>query len=354
MFLHGCNYPWSAGGGLSFYGLDFGANVWGSHLGVSTRRAAVGRDFADMAGLGLRVVRWFVFCDGRAGIMYDDRDLPAGLDSYFFEDLDAGLEIAAAHDIGLDLVLLDHPWMFSGVRAMVPDPLTGGAFEARLPRGRAQVLASEAGRRALFAHVIEPLVRRYGSGGDRADLAPAITAYEFMNEPDFVIEEWEEASRHVAAPLPFEVVAGLVTRLSEEVHRHSAALTTLGCARVRNLWAWEDPALGLDVLQVHTYPDSRRPGRDVDLYGLPPSALGVSREVLLGEFPGDAPRHSPRGASPPPTTLEQYLEFALDQGYVGAWPWSFSGTDAYGPMPHEPLLGFARRHPELANPRCRA
>ena len=158
MFLHGCNYPWSAGGGLSFYGLDFGANVWGSHLGVSTRRAAVERDFADMAGLGLRVVRWFVFCDGRAGIMYDDRDLPAGLDSYFFEDLDAGLEIAAAHDIGLDLVLLDHPWMFSGVSAMVPDPLTGGAFEARLPRGRAQVLASEAGRGALFAHVIEPLV----------------------------------------------------------------------------------------------------------------------------------------------------------------------------------------------------
>ena len=216
------------------------------------------------------------------------------------------------------------------------------------------MLGSDAGRRALFAHVIEPLVRRYGSGGDRADLAPAISAYEFMNEPDFVIEEWEEVSRQVAAPLPFEVVAGLVTRLSEVVHRHSAALTTLGCARARNLWAWEDPALGLDVLQVHTYPDTRRPRRDVDLYGCRRRRSGVSREVLLGEFPGDAPRQAPRGASPPPTTLEQYLEFALEQGYVGAWPWSFSGTDAYGRVPHEPLLAFARRHPELVNPRCRA
>lgn len=353
-FAHGCNYPWSAEGGRIFYGLDFGANVWGSHVGVSTRREAVAGDFAEMAGLGLRVVRWFVFCDGRAGIMYDDRDLPAGLDVHFFHDLDAALEIAAEHEMGLDLVLLDHTWMFSGVRSVVPDPTTGGALEARLPRGRAHVLQSEAGRRALFTHVIEPLVRRYSPRGERPDLAPGISAYELMNEPDFVIEEWEEVSRHVASPLPFAVVAGLVTRLSEVVHHYTAALTTLGCARARNLWAWEDPAIGLDVLQVHTYPDTRHPRRDIDLYGLPPSALGVSRDVLLGEFPGDAPRRAPRGASPPPTTLEQYLEFALEQGYVGAWPWSYSGTDAYGAMPHEPLLAFARRHPELVNPRCRA
>jgi hypothetical protein len=354
-FAHGCNYPWSTDGQTVFYGLDFGANVWGSHLGVSTRRAAIERDCHVMAGLGLNVVRWFVFCDGRAGIVFDDRDLPAGLDPHFFADLDAGLEIAAAHGIALDLVLLDHPWMFSGVRATVSDPVTGAALEARLPRGRAQVLATDAGRRALFAHVIEPLVRRYGGAGDRSDLAGAVAAYELMNEPDFVIEEWEaDVSRHVASPLPFEVMAALVARLSDVVHGNSSALSTIGCARVRNLWAWEDPALGLDVLQVHTYPDTKHPERDVDLFGLPPSRLGVSREVLIGEFPGDAPRQAPAGASPPSRTLDDYLEFALERGYAGAWPWSFSGTDGYGRMPHEPLLKFARRHPGLVNPRCRA
>jgi hypothetical protein len=354
-YSHGCNYPWSTDGTTVFYGLDFGANVWGSHLGVSTRRAAVERDFGDMAGLGLNVVRWFVFCDGRAGIVYDDRDLPAGLDPHFFTDLDTALEIAAAHGIVLDLVLLDHPWMFSGVRATVADPVTGGALEARLPRGRADVLGTDAGRRALFAHVIEPLVRRYGPSGERGDLADAVGAYELMNEPDFVIEEWEaDVSRHVASPLRFEVVAALVTRLSELVHAHSRALTTLGCARVRNLWAWEDPALGIDLLQVHTYPDTKHPERDVDLFGLPPSALGVSRQVLIGEFPGDATRQSPPGASPPARTLEQYLEFAIERGYAGAWPWSFSGTDGYGRMPHDALLQFARRHPDVVNPRCRA
>ena len=354
-FAHGCNYPWSTDGTTVFYGLDFGANVWGTHVGVSTRRAAVERDFDDMAGLGLNVVRWFVFCDGRAGIVYDDRDLPAGLDPHFFVDLDAALEIAAARGIALDLVLLDHPWMFSGVRATLADPVSGVALEARLPHGRARVLSTEAGRRALFTHAIEPLVRRYGESGERGDLAHAVCAYEFMNEPDFVIEEWEaDVSRHVASPLSFETMAGLVTRMSEAVHAHSRALCTLGCARVRNLWAWEDRALGLDLLQVHTYPNTKHPERDVDLYGLPPTALGVTREVLIGEFPCDAPHQAPPGASPPPTTLEQYLEFALERGYAGAWPWSFSGTDGYGRMPHEPLLQFARRHPNLVNARCRA
>src|SRR5687768_12509335 len=107
-FLHGCNYPWSTDGETIFYGLDFGANVWGSHLGVSTRRAAVARDFARMAALGFTVTRWFLFSDGRAGIVYDDRGLPLGFDPHFFVDLDAALEIARDTGIRINFVLLDH------------------------------------------------------------------------------------------------------------------------------------------------------------------------------------------------------------------------------------------------------
>ena len=68
MFLHGCNYPWSTDGTSVYYGMDFGANVWGSHAGVSTRRPQIAADFAQMASLGFTVVRWFVFADGRSGI----------------------------------------------------------------------------------------------------------------------------------------------------------------------------------------------------------------------------------------------------------------------------------------------
>jgi len=353
MFLHGCNYPWSTDGTTIFYGLDFGANVWGSHLGVSTRTAAIARDFEQMAALGFRIARWFVFCDGRAGIVYDDRGLPLGPDPHFFTDLDRALEIARDVGMGVDLVLLDHRWMFEGVRETIADPVAGDLLEARLPDGRARVLHSQAGRDALIERLLVPLVRRYGALGERADLAGQVVAYELMNEPDFVIEEWErDVSAHVARPLPFEALGELVSRLSDAVHEHSPALVTLGVARLHNLWAWDDDTLGLDVLQVHSYPDTRHRHRDVDVYERRADALGVRRGVILGEFPGNGREQHPAGATPPETTLEQYLEFAVSGGYLGAWPWSFSGTDAYGRLPEAPLRAFAQRHPDLVNPRA--
>jgi hypothetical protein len=354
-FFHGCNYPWSTDGTTIFYALDFGANVWGSHLGVSTRRDQVARDFSRIAALGFTVARWFVFGDGRSGITYDDRGVPAGLDPHLFADMDAALEVSRDVGVRLDLVLLDHRWMFEGVRETIADPATGALLEARLRDGRSEVLHAKAGRQALLDNVCEPLLRRYSISGERSDLRSQLFAVELMNEPDFVVEEWEnDVSPRVRRPLPFAVLASLISRLSDLVHVHTSALTTIGGARLHNLWAWDDPALSLDVVQIHSYPDTRHPDRDADIFGQPAAALGVSRPVILGEFPGDGSRQYPDGASPPHTTLEEYLEFAVESGYAGAWPWSFSGTDGYGTFPLDPLHRFARRHPELVNPRCEA
>jgi hypothetical protein len=353
MFWHGCNYPWSTDGTTVFYGLDFGANVWGSHLGVSTRRAAVATDFSRMAALGFTVARWFVFADGRSGILYDDRGLPTGPDPHLFTDLDAALEIARDAGIRLVLVLLDHRWMFEGVRETIADPATGALLEVRLPDGRSRVLRDKIGRESLLHGVFEPLLRRYGTSGTRGDLGGQIFAVEFMNEPDFVVEEWErDLSSRVSRPLPFDVLAELVTGLSELVRAHSRALTTMSCARLHNLWAWDDPALDLNFLQLHSYPDLTHPERDADIFGKPVSTLGVRTRVVLGEFPGDGANRHPPGVSHPGRTLDEYLEFALAAGFSGAWPWSFSGTDDYGPLPERPLLDFAKRHEALVNPRC--
>ena len=353
MFWHGCNYPWSADGTTVYYGLDFGANVWGSHVGVSTRRDQIARDFSEMARLGFTVVRWFVFCDGRSGIEYDDRGLPAGPDPHLFADLDAALGIAGGVGIQLVLVLLDHRWMFEGIPDMIADPSTGALLEARLPDGRAQVLDTHGGREALMGRVIEPLVRRYGVAGERSNLGSHIFAFEFMNEPDFVIEEWErDLSKHVRRPLRFEILADLVTQFSAIVHTHTRAFSTMAAARMHNLWAWDDQALGLDLVQVHSYPDINHPKRDADVFGMRAASLGMAKPIVLGEFPGDGPRQHPTGTAPPPTTLDDYLEFAVKTGYAGAWPWSFSGTDTYGRLPETPLQEFVRRHPELVNPRA--
>jgi len=335
-----------------FYGLDFGANVWGSHLGVSTRRQNVERDFQAMATMGFRVARWFVFGDGRAGIVYDDRGIPTGLDPHFFHDLDTACEIAGGVGMQLALVLLDHRWLFEGVRDTIADPATGALLDVRLPFGRANVLHTTAGRTALFHRVIEPLVRRYAPGGQRADLADRVFFFELMNEPDFVVEEWErDVSSHVARPLKFEVLAQMVADLSALVHACSQALTTIGCGRLHNLWAWDDPELGLDVLQIHSYPDRKHPGRDLDPVASTAWSLGMSTPILIGEFPGNPELHYPSSASPVPQPIEDVLEAAVQGGYIGAWPWSFSGTDGYGPLPDTALRAFGERHPELVNPR---
>jgi len=354
-FWHGCNYPWSTDGTTVFYGMDFGANVWGSHVGVSTRRAAVAADFARMAALGFTVARWFVFADGRTGILFDAGGMPAGIDSHVFADLDAALEIARGTGIRIVLVLLDHRWMFDGVRETIADPATGALLDVRLPAGRSRVLCDRLGRESLLRGVFEPLLRRYGRSGERADLGAQILAVELMNEPDFVVEEWErDLSSRVLRPLPFAILSELVSRLSVMVHELTDARTTMSCARMHNLWAWDDPALELDFIQVHSYPDLNHPDRDADVFGRPASSLGIRPRIVLGEFPCDGARRHPSGVAHPERTLDEYLEFALSAGYAGAWPWSFSGTDDYGPVPEAPLLEFARRHETLVNPRCMA
>jgi hypothetical protein len=350
-FWHGCNYPWSTDGHTIYYGLDFGDNIWGSHLGVSTRQPEIERDFASMAALGFTVARWFLFGDGRAGIVYDDRGIPIGCDAHLFEDVDAALEIAGRVGVRIAFVLLDHHWMFDGIPDVVADPASGRLVDAPLLGGRAHVLISERGRDALLARVIEPLVTRYGHSGSRADLGRHLFAIELMNEPDFVVREWSRhRHRRVSQPLRFDALAELVTRLSAMVHASTGALSTIGCARLDHLTAWNDPRLGLDCVQLHTYPDTMHLHRDRDVYGIAAAALASDLPVVLGEFPGDGPRQHPVHAHPPPWTLNDYLEFALNAGYAGAWPWSFSGTDAYGRFPHEPLREFARRYPDLVNP----
>ncbi len=151
------------------------------------------------------------------------------------------------------------------------------------------------------------------------------------------------------------VLAELVTRVSADGPRAYRALTTIGCARLHNLWAWDDPALELDFLQLHSYPDLKHPERDADVFGRPvvdtrrAQARRARRVSRLTAHAGILP-----ACRIPSGRLDEYLEFAVDAGYAGAWPWSFSGTDDYGTLPELPLHEFARRHEELVNPRCLA
>jgi hypothetical protein len=284
--ISGINYPWTIFQGKPNYGCDFGWNKWNSHAGVTAHLDEVRADFASMASAGYEVARWFMFTDGRGGVAWNASGELTGLADRFFDDMDAAVEIAGSTRVRLCLVLIDFAWL--------DDPLRRAALEST----------------AFIDRVLDPFLDRYG-GDD------AIHSYDVINEPDWR-PEW-----------PIDNLRAFVGAVSNRIHSKSRALVTLGGGRVRSAKEWDDPAYGLDFVQVHSYPDVRYPDRDETVFGRTAADFGLSKPLLIGECPSD-PRQHPDGHVSPAYTLDDYLTLARDGGYLGAWPWSFKGVDAFG------------------------
>lgn len=278
-FLIGANVPWV------HYGIDFGANAWRPEGGISQpeERAELERAFAQLAAADVRYVRWFLLCDGRAGITFSDGGRPHGLDDFVFKDIDTALEIASLHGIRIIFVLLDFLWC---------DPAS--ATRGVQMGGRAHLLADEENRRVLLDVVLRPLLERYGE-------EPQILAWDIINEP-----EW------IKTVEPADLRSFLVDTTSL-VHSVTSHPVTVGSAGVR--WRERYSDLDLDFHQVHWY-DSLKHQPALDT---PVDQLGFNRPVLLGEFPT-------RGSK---RTFDEIVAAAREAGYMGAFYWSALSKDEY-------------------------
>jgi hypothetical protein len=274
-FLIGANLPWV------HYGIDFGANAWRPDGGVAQpdERARLEITFAHLAASGVRYVRWFLFCDGRAGIVWAER--PIGLDDWVFRDVDAALDIASRHNIRIMFVLLDFLWC---------DPAT--STRGVQMGGRSDILSDATNREALLDCVFVPLLDRYGD-------EPAILAWDVINEP-----EW------IKTVEPHELDAWLGESVSL-IHSTTIHPVTVGSAAAR--WRDRYMNLNLDFYQVHWYDSlTHQPPLDTSVAG-----LGFDRPVLLGEYPT-------RGSK---LTAEQIVAAARTAGYAGAFYWSVLAKD---------------------------
>jgi len=327
--LAGVNYPWTVLDGKPIYGCDFGRNVWGNHAGVTTHEADVRKDFEEMAGAGIEVVRWFVFTDGRGGLHWDAQGNLVKLADEFFDDMDCALEIASAAGTRLCLVLFDFSWM----RRTEHHGSDGRRVFATQP----DLLKTDAGVARVLDSLVDPLLDRYGRH-------EAIHSFDVMNEPDWVTEGLAFHKRHAAKVSPFTIVElrKFVGAMTDRIHDRSQILTTVGGALVRHVSEWDRSEYGLDFLQVHSYPHVLWPGRDDSLIGRRADELDVTKPVLIGEFPANGDRQHPIDHLPPAFYLEDYLALARDGGYMGAWPWSFKGVDGFGPLNLDALRAAAR------------
>lgn len=309
MSTAGVNYPWW------HYGGDFGPTVWGTHTGIATHAPEIGDDLARIAAAGVGVVRWFLFTDARGGIAVDGDGWPAGFLPGTLEDLDTLLELALAAGVRLVPVLFDHTLAFDRHTA-AGAPLGGHTTWLWTPEGQARLLDA----------VVTPLASRYGAAGSHAGLGRAVHAWDLFNEPDWIVAELHPSPR-VSLPVPYDVFMRWARQAAATLRRHRAGLVTLGVARLRFARWWDDDALDLDFLQVHAYYDRHH---DFDLIETPCHALDVRRPIVVGECSARGEDATAAGRPALDGAALRHAAHAL--GYAGAWPWSWRGVDAHGPL----------------------
>jgi mannan endo-1,4-beta-mannosidase len=286
-FVVGANLPWLS------YGGDFGTNAWHPDGGVARpgQRAHLRHVLSALADEGVSVVRWFMLCDGRAGLVDDPRSGLPGLDDFVFRDGDAAVEELERAGLSAMFVLFDYRWFR-------PAQAVGGVQTG----GRGPLAADLALRTHLFGGVLDPLLDRYGRH-------PAVAAWDVINEPEWAI-------RRIRIPSPACNVSRTAMRAFIRdtvtlIHHRTAHAATVGSASTRTLALVHD--LDLDIYQAHWYDhlDARAP------LDRPISTLGLDRPILLGEFPT-------RGSARAPADI---LAAARLAGYAGAFSWSVLSGD---------------------------
>lgn len=279
------------------YGCDFGGNAWFPDGGVGRpdARARANDLLARLASAGLTTVRWFLFCDGRAGVRFDPAGRPLGLDAFVPRDVDAALDMAAANRVSVIFVLFDFPWCRR--RREVRGVRSGGH------RG---TIARADLRHILLERVLTPVLTRYGR-------EPLISAWDLFNEPEWVTLGY--GGLRAGQPV---LPATMETFLHESCAAARAAASqpiTVGLASSRGVPLVRN--CGLDLYQVHWY-DRRERRAPI---GRPPLAL-LDRPLLLGEFPS-------AGSALP---IVDVLRIARGSGYCGALAWSAAALDGFSDL----------------------
>eukprot|EP01113_Clastostelium_recurvatum_P011469 TRINITY_DN1583_c0_g1_i4.p1 TRINITY_DN1583_c0_g1~~TRINITY_DN1583_c0_g1_i4.p1 ORF type:complete len:367 (-),score=71.62 TRINITY_DN1583_c0_g1_i4:15-1115(-) len=305
----GANYPWN------YYGGDFGTNSWGS-MGVSTPKAnaTVTKQLSDIRSKGGRVIRWWLFSDGRAGITFDSSGTPTGLDAQVFKDLDAAITIARETNLYLCLSLFD--FMFA-YRASVVNGVQLGGHTAVI--GNAQLYPP------LLSNVLLPLFKRYAN-------EPHILAWEVMNEPEWIISDLPQPSVNSQVdPVTMAQFWAFTKTIIDAVHDNTQQYVTVGSACLKWYRVYTSafsqqknlPVLELDFYQVHYYSwmngGSENNDPDLGTVHFEPAKqpvgqlAGMKMPVVVGEFDASS-------------NLSPLLDSFLGNGYAGAWPWSYNSN----------------------------
>jgi hypothetical protein len=295
-YLYGTNYAWYN------YGTDFGTGSWGKF----TDWNAIATHFQQVAAQGGRVVRWWVFADGRYAPDFNSDGTVSGLDSSVLSDIDRALQIAANNKVYLLLTLMDG--------GMWSNASFSGSVQMG---GHAAIITNAAAQQSFLDNALKPLVQHVAASPN----ARYMLGYDIVNEPESNMSGYWGGVNLAASQ-----VQTFVQRCATYVHTYGAgAYATVGSAMPNYVGTWK--GLGLDFYQVHYYPwmdtwvSGQAPGSGLPTY----ASLNLDKPCIVGEFPTAAASYGLSDTNV--HSARWYLDAIYTKGYAGALGWSTNVGD---------------------------
>jgi len=265
----GVNLPWIN------YGWDVGRNPWGGrHGGFSSNREKLREDFLLLRENGVRLVRIFVFCDLRSGIVFDESGVPSGFDGFVEKDFSVLLDAAAESGLSLIPVLFDYT-IADGVEA-----------EENVRVGEFQTVFTDPVKKKMLLKIFRGFFRKFAGH-------PSVFAWDIINEPEHITAVPEKDMHEFLADF-IRLIRGSVP----------GTRVTVGLLNRADMNRWEK--CGLDIYQFH-YFDSFEAALPLDF---PAVRLSLDKPVIAGELES--------------TNIPAKLTTLWENGYRGGLFWGLN------------------------------
>ena len=228
-------------------------------------------------------------------------------------DVDALTAAAASNGVYLNLVLFDSDFMENAVN--LGSGVTGGGHGALINNG--------AGGQALERNVVLPILQHLAGNS-------AVFSIETMNEPESCIADDGDVNSSCGTPVSLANFNAWTSMVAADVHKTDPGmLVTVGSASSN--WVKRYAGDGLDYYELHSYNDGYAPS----VKSLPASSLGLDKPIVVGEYPAGS-------AATFKTSMDDYW----DEGYAGAWAWSFGDVDSVGTYDVPTMTAWDQAHPD--------
>jgi len=270
-------------------------------------------EMIDVASLKVKMLRWWLFADSRAGLKFDSTGFVTGLDSLFLDDFDEMIRLARSSNMYLVPVLFD--FLMGGEAKLVDGVQT---------YGHADLINDPAKRQSLLENAVSVVF-------DKLIETNEVVIIDLFNEP-----EWLLLDSDIVIPSgkrPPEIKTGGVVALNTmktffseiiALYRQKSLnqLLTVGSASPQWVTLWKD--LDFDIAQFHLWNGAGQID-DSLLFNFPSPISEVP--TFLGEF-----------TTLSDLSLQNTCEIftnACNLGYASAFPWAYRAKDTAS----LPLLG---------------